>query len=88
MRRETDLQFFRDNYPDRVIRTVRIVASESARSERGFVYTAGVDDAESECGLDHIPDWDYVIRNDGGAPGCSALETDLSRMTLELSLTS
>ena len=79
MRRKTDLQFFQDNYPGKVT-TVRIVASDSVRAERGFVFTAGVDDAESECGLDDVADWDYVIRNDGGDDG-SALEADLRSLT-------
>ena len=32
--------------------TVRIEASHDVRSARGWVFTAGVDDAESECALD------------------------------------
>lgn len=78
MRRATDLKFFLDNYAGRVT-TVRITASDAVRAGRGFVFTAGVDDAESECGLDHITDWDLVIRNDGDDE--SSLEAGLRRLT-------
>ncbi len=92
LRRETDLKFFRDKYPNRVT-CVRISASSEARVKRGFVFAgnninkyihlknklllvnyyfyltwefaAGVDDTESENGLDHIQDWDVCFQNDG-----------------------
>ncbi|XP_046645152.1 phosphomevalonate kinase-like [Daphnia pulicaria] len=64
LRRETDLKFFRDTYPNRVT-CVRISASSEARVKRGFVFAAGVDDTESENGLDHIQDWDVCFQNDG-----------------------
>ena len=32
---------------------------------RGWVFTPSVDDAESECGLDNVTDWDVVVENDG-----------------------
>ena len=28
------------------------------------VYTAGVDDVESECALDGVAQWDFVVHND------------------------
>ncbi|XP_053405447.1 phosphomevalonate kinase-like isoform X2 [Mercenaria mercenaria] len=62
-RRQTDVQFFREHYPD-VVMFVRISASESTRHQRGFVFTPGVDDAESECGLDTGVEWDFVVEND------------------------
>ena len=40
---------------------VRILASEAARASRGFAFSAGVDDAESECGLDDVKDWGSVL---------------------------
>jgi len=64
LRRTSDLEFFRNNYKDCVV-TVRIVASESVRKQRGFIFTTGVDDVESECGLDQVSDWDLVLHNDG-----------------------
>lgn len=77
MRRTTDLEFFRDSFPDRVT-SVRISASDETRAQRGFVQTVGVDDAESECGLDHITNWDITINNDGDA---SLLQQNLDLLT-------
>jgi phosphomevalonate kinase len=72
-RRSTDVQYFKQQYGDKV-KTVRIVASEKIRTERGFAFSSGIDDAESECGLDHITDWDVIIKNEGD--NC-ALEKDI-----------
>nr|CAG4644385.1 EOG090X0FYC [Lepidurus arcticus] len=63
VRRKTDLKFFHDQY-GKVVKTVRIEASESARQSRGWVFTSGIDDAESECNLDDIQSWDLVVHND------------------------
>lgn len=63
-RRTTDFQFFQENFPGKC-RTIRIQASDEARKSRGFVFQAGVDDKESECGLDNHDQFDYVIQNDG-----------------------
>lgn len=51
-RRESDMQFFAEQYGTRVL-TVKVLASEEARKERGWIYTKEVDDYPSECGLDH-----------------------------------
>nr|CAG4642123.1 EOG090X0FYC [Eurycercus lamellatus] len=77
MRRTSDWSFFHDHYPGSVT-TVRIKSSDAVRVSRGFVFVPGIDDAESECGLDHVIDWDFVIQNDGDE---SSLETDLRRLT-------
>ncbi|TRY78711.1 hypothetical protein TCAL_06796, partial [Tigriopus californicus] len=58
-RRATDFQFFQDKYPGKC-RTIRIQASDTIRESRGFVFKAGVDDKESECGLDDQPSFDHV----------------------------
>lgn len=73
LRRQTDINFFCDNYNERVT-YVRISASDETRKQRGFTPTIGVDDAESECGLDHIANWDMVIENNGNG---SDLEDNL-----------
>ncbi|XP_033121816.1 phosphomevalonate kinase-like, partial [Anneissia japonica] len=64
-RRKTDILYFRKKYPD-VVKTVRITADMDVRQSRGFSFVKGVDDAESECGLDDIRDWDFTITNNGG----------------------
>ncbi|VDI71405.1 phosphomevalonate kinase-like isoform X1 [Mytilus galloprovincialis] len=63
-RRKTDVDYFKENYNDRTL-TVRVCAKESIRKSRGFTFTLGVDDAESECGLDEGIHWDYLIHNNG-----------------------
>ncbi|XP_036298343.1 phosphomevalonate kinase isoform X2 [Pipistrellus kuhlii] len=63
-RRVSDVQWFREAY-GAVTQTVRVVASEQARQQRGWAFTPGVDDGESECGLDAFGAFDWVIENDG-----------------------
>ncbi|KAM9264448.1 phosphomevalonate kinase [Morus bassanus] len=63
-RRLSDVEWFRDIYGD-VVQTVRVVATEETRKRRNWVFVAGVDDAESECGLDQGVAFDWVITNDG-----------------------
>jgi len=61
-RRKSDVRYFRGTY-DKVVH-VRITAAEEVRRSRGWIFTAGVDDAESECGLDD-EEFDVLIQNDG-----------------------
>ncbi|NXK85780.1 PMVK kinase, partial [Formicarius rufipectus] len=63
-RRLSDVQWFQDIYGD-VVQTVRVVATEETRKRRNWVFVTGVDDAESECGLDQGVAFDWVITNDG-----------------------
>ena len=72
----SDLEFFRNSYKD-CVTTIRIVTSESVRKQRGYNFTAGVDDAESECGLDQVSDWDLIIHNDGDE---SILKSDVQSL--------
>ena len=61
-RRATDMAYFESYYGACAI-TVRVEASEAVRIRRGWVFTAGIDDAESECGLDTYS-CDFVIKNE------------------------
>lgn len=68
-RRKTDLQYFMElaqqhNAALTPIR-VRVFAETEIRESRGYKFCAGVDDAESECGLDDYPEWDVKIQNNG-----------------------
>ncbi|XP_061174375.1 phosphomevalonate kinase-like [Saccostrea echinata] len=63
-RRKTDIEYFLKYYPQKTI-TVRIEATIAVRKARGFVFKKGVDDAESECGLDSYSAWDHIINNNG-----------------------
>uniref|UniRef100_A0ABI7YYI8 Phosphomevalonate kinase n=2 Tax=Felis catus TaxID=9685 RepID=A0ABI7YYI8_FELCA len=65
-RRVSDIQWFREAY-GALTQTVRVVASEQSRRQRGWVFTPGVDDAESECGLDDLEGFDWVVENHGDA---------------------
>lgn len=63
-RRKTDIAYFKERFCERT-KLVRIVANDDVRTGRGFVYTPGVDDAESECGLDNGINWDFLVSNSG-----------------------
>ncbi|XP_029927849.1 phosphomevalonate kinase [Myripristis murdjan] len=66
-RRLSDLQWFRSQFPAQT-RCVRVQTSDQTRTQRGWSFTAGIDDAESECGLDSGVDFDWIITNDADAP--------------------
>jgi phosphomevalonate kinase len=61
-RRRSDMDWFREHY-GHVMWTVRVQASDADRIARGFVFTPGIDDAETECGLDDYTH-DQVLEND------------------------
>ena len=61
-RRKTDMEYFKRNF--RNVISVRVVCDDAIRIQRGWVFTANVDDAESECNLDDYVH-DIIIRNDG-----------------------
>jgi len=74
-RRPTDLLYFARHY-SRLL-SVRIECCQRVRESRGFVFTPGVDDADTECALDAHDRWDFVLRNDGDA---TTLTDELSRV--------
>uniref|UniRef100_A0A6B2LJZ4 Phosphomevalonate kinase n=1 Tax=Arcella intermedia TaxID=1963864 RepID=A0A6B2LJZ4_9EUKA len=61
-RRKTDLQYFIKRFPGLCL-CIRITADEETRRSRGFVFSTGIDDAESECGLDDWGAWDFTFDN-------------------------
>jgi len=63
-RHKKDYLWFKEHYSDRIKR-IRITADESIRVQRGWKFTAGVDDGPSECDLDDVDDWDLVVTNNG-----------------------
>ncbi|NXV71654.1 PMVK kinase, partial [Atlantisia rogersi] len=63
-RRLSDVAWFRGAYGP-AVQTVRVLASEETRRRRNWVFVPGVDDAESECGLDQGVAFDWLITNDG-----------------------
>ncbi|KAM6936024.1 phosphomevalonate kinase [Lycodopsis pacificus] len=66
-RRLSDLQWFWSEFP-RQSQSVRVQSSEETRKQRGWSFSAGVDDAESECGLDSGVDFDWIVTNETDAP--------------------
>lgn len=66
-RRLSDLQWFQAEFPQQT-QSVRVQSSEKTRSQRGWSFTAGVDDAESECGLDNGVEFDWTVINEADAP--------------------
>lgn len=48
---------------------IRLTCPEIIRAERGWIFTVGIDDIESECGLDDFEQWDLVIENNNQLNG-------------------
>lgn len=80
-RRISDLTWFWTQFPTQT-KCIRVQSSDQTRSRRGWSFTTGVDDAESECGLDSGVDWDWTIYNEGDP---QTLEDQL-RPVLDLAL--
>ncbi|XP_063723689.1 phosphomevalonate kinase-like [Symsagittifera roscoffensis] len=62
-RRPTDIEYFITKYGREKIKLIRVTASEAVRTSRGFVFKHGIDDADSECALDELIDWDLEFEN-------------------------
>lgn len=81
-RRLSDLQWFWSKFPQQT-QTVRVQCSENTRRQRGWSFTPGVDDAESECGLDSGVKFDWVITNEADAPSLEEQVQPILRQALE-----
>ena len=93
-RRETDFKYFLEKYKSRVA-TVRITATEEARQKRfirgiliafyinfnfrGWSWTEGIDDMETECGLDNIAH-DLIVDNSSAGDSEQLLEPILLKV--------
>ncbi|CAH1404161.1 unnamed protein product [Nezara viridula] len=62
-RRKTDIKWFKENYNNEIIKLYRIVCDDGIRKQRGWEFTEGIDDKETECGLDDFDNWDQIIEN-------------------------
>lgn len=78
-RQQADLEFFKHRFGERN-KTIRIVANENVRAERGWQYIKGIDDSASECNLDQETDWDFLISNNNDRE----LNEDLAKVTFYL----
>ncbi|KAI1723944.1 phosphomevalonate kinase domain-containing protein [Ditylenchus destructor] len=64
-RRPSDLEFFKKGFTSIPPILVRVDASLNVREKRGFIFTDGIDNAETECALDDFNSWDARVVNDG-----------------------
>ncbi|XP_002731709.1 phosphomevalonate kinase-like [Saccoglossus kowalevskii] len=78
-RRKTDVEYFQKVYPKSLV-TLRVDADISVREQRGFLFTKGIDDAESECGLDVGVGWDVIILNNGDNLALDSTLDDITHM--------
>ena len=64
-RRKTDIKFFEETFGRDCVKRIRVEAPEELRKQRGYAFQDGVDNAESECGLDFLEGgFDIVLKND------------------------
>ena len=75
-RRQSDMEYFTSHYN---CMTVRVQASDVVRKGRGWIFTPGIDDAPSECGLD-VYSCDSHVTNDGDE---TALMNDLEKLIID-----
>ncbi|KAL1490786.1 hypothetical protein ABEB36_013423 [Hypothenemus hampei] len=61
IRRKSDVKWFKMNYSN--LKLIRISADLEVRQTRGYTFTKGVDDVESECDLDDFKSWDLQLIN-------------------------
>ncbi|KAL7392967.1 hypothetical protein ABVT39_004495 [Epinephelus coioides] len=86
-RRLSDLQWFWSEFP-RQTQSVRVQCSKKTRQQRGWSFSPGVDDAESECGLDSGVKFDWVITNDADAPSLEEQLQPILKLAKEVSSSS
>ncbi|GAB0095871.1 Phosphomevalonate kinase [Sergentomyia squamirostris] len=63
IRRKTDIAWFTENFSGK-IQKIQVKCSDITRGQRGWKFEVGVDDAESECNLDDVTDFDFILDND------------------------
>ncbi|XP_013118296.1 phosphomevalonate kinase [Stomoxys calcitrans] len=63
VRRKNDIRYFKEVYGEKVL-CIRLSCPDIIRMERGYLFTPGIDDIESECGLDDYDNWDLHLKND------------------------
>lgn len=86
-RRLSDLQWFLSEFPQQT-RSVRVQSSEQTRTQRGWSFKTGVDDAESECGLDSCVKFDWIITNEADAPSLEEQLQPILRLAEEAAASS
>lgn len=65
LRRKSDVVYFQSMFGSACqLITVRVDASLDTRANRKWSFQPGIDDCETECGLDTGVDWDFYFWND------------------------
>lgn len=82
IRRQNDIKYFEENYGKKVHK-IRLTCPDAIRIQRNWSYTVGVDDVESECGLDNYSKWDMILENNGQINGDSLVEAIVKKFNLE-----
>jgi len=77
IRRKTDIEYFNQFE----MLTLRLQSSNQVRSNRGWVFTEGIDDSETEVDLDDYLDWDFIISNNDNN---EALDRDITEICSHL----
>lgn len=81
IRRKNDIRYFKESYDDKVF-TIRLTCPDNIRNERGYIYTQGIDDIESECGLDSYDKWDLVLENDNSLDEQQLVDIIINKFSL------
>eukprot|EP00126_Sphaerothecum_destruens_P011773 Sdes_comp20958_c0_seq1m18702 len=84
IRRESDLKYFLEEYPQRCLK-IRVVADDASRILRGWKFQAGVDDGPSECSFDDCSAdfWDFIFDNNGDREQFSTQFASLCQLILD-----
>ena len=79
-RHRGDFDVFESCFPGKCLR-IRVEAEIPVRESRGFAFREGIDDNDSECGLDDPEGgFHFVIRNDGLLPADELLNDLISHV--------
>lgn len=67
-RRLCDIEFFEKSNDSRLLPSAKIIklrieAKDEVRESRGWHFVGGIDDRDTECGLDSYKDWTVVLQN-------------------------
>ena len=76
-RRPTDFMYFDEQTCQKV--TIRVIASEELRRQRGWSFVEGIDDADSECALDNW-NFDFTVYNSDPTVEAQLKEVGRSKM--------
>lgn len=82
-RRLTDLEFCLNRFGSSNCILARVEAEIDVRIERGWVFTDGIDNYQTECGLDDYTDWDFILTNNGIRTDCD-VEFNLKNILFQI----